>query len=150
MRRRTTLSLALVTSLVLVSLTSSDSTAQAQQPGRTFVWDTGVVTLGHNQVLRLTATGDGQVLGNLLLRFRRTGYVEEGSIYKVASQTTTDPLRLSPSEAVSMDFNRDNVDAVRGAVSSNRRNVRVTAAVINTSTGETTSHIIMANTEGDF
>ena len=150
MRRRIILSIALVMSLVLVSLTSSDSTAQARQQRRTFVWDTGVVTLGPNQVLRLTATGDGQVLGNLLLRFRRTGYVEEDNIYKVASQATTGPVEPGPGEAVSIDFNRGNVDAVRGVVLSNRRNVRVTAAIINTSTGETTSHIIMANTEGDF
>ena len=148
MRHRITLSIALVMSLVLVSPTSPDSAAQQQR--RPFVWDTGVVTLGPNQVLRLTATGDGQVLGNLLLRFRRTGYVAQGNIYKVASQATTDPIRLSPSEAVSMDFNRDNVDAVRGVVLSDRRNLRVTAAIINTSTGETSSHIIMANTEGDF
>jgi hypothetical protein len=28
--------------------------------------------------------------------------------------------------------------------------MQVTASIINTLTGETTSHIIMANTEGDF
>lgn len=142
------MSTALVTSLVLVSLTIFGSTGQQQR--RTYVWDTGVVALGQKQVLRLTATGDGQVLGNLLLRCRRTGYVEADSVYRVASQAATDPIRLSPGEAVSIDFKRDDVDAVRGALLSNSRNVRVTAAIINTSAGVVTSHIIMANTEGDF
>jgi hypothetical protein len=33
---------------------------------------------------------------------------------------------------------------------SNHRSVRATATIINTITGETTSHIIVANTDGDI
>jgi hypothetical protein len=91
-----------------------------------------VITLGHNQKLRLVATGDGQVLGNLLLRFRRAGYLEADNVYKVAAQATTGPVSLGTGEAVSMDFNRDEVDAVRAMVLSNRRDVRVTVEIINT------------------
>jgi len=148
MKRSIIFFITLVASSFLVSLAGSDSEAQPQK--KTFVWDTGVIALGPNQRLRLAVTGDGQLLGNLLLRFRRTGYFEADNIYQVASQTTTGPVSLGAGEAVSVDFNRDGADAVRGMVLSNRRNVRVTATIMNTITGETTSHIIMANTEGDF
>lgn len=148
MGRQITLSIALVLSLVSVSLASSDSTAEAQNRLRV-VGDTGVITLGPDQVLRMTATGDGQLLGNLIVSFRRTGYIEQGNIYGLASQATTSPVRLRPSEAASIDFNRDETDAVRGMVLSNRRNVRVTAAIINTSTGETISQIVTDNVDTD-
>ena len=55
---------------------------------------------------------------------------------------------MAAGEAVSFDLVATTYG--RGIVSSNRRDAVVTAAIINTLTGETTSHIIMANTDGDF
>jgi hypothetical protein len=55
---------------------------------------------------------------------------------------------LAAGEAVSLELVATTYG--RGIVSSSRRNVRVTASIIKALTGETTSHIIMANTEGDF
>ena len=156
MHRRIALSIALALSVALLSLMSSGSTAQAQQQIR-FRADTGLFTLGQNQVLRLTAVfdfnNDGDVAGAdfARVRFRRMKYVEADNVYQVAAQDVTDPVTLRPGEAASIVT--DNVDPDeflgRVVVESNRRNVRATATIINTLTGETASHIIMANTEGD-
>jgi hypothetical protein len=153
MKRKITLTMALALGVLLVSLTSSDSTARAQQQAK-FRADTGIVTLGPNQVLRVTAT---VVDGNdfLAVRFRRMQYAQGtcvGEVCKLASVTDLiiDPVTLMAGEAASMNLSQDGFKGVRIMVQSNRRNVRATAAIINTVTGETTSHIIMANTEGDF
>ena len=139
MKRRITLSIALALSVVLVSLMSSASTAKAQPPQR-FVADTGVVTLGPNQKLRLSVGGQS---GNntITVRFRRLGYSQmcQGPICKltVASQTTSDPITLAPNEAGFFDiFTEISLDSVRGIVVSNSRNVRVNAMIIDTTTGE--------------
>lgn len=154
MKRKMTLTIALALSVVFVSLMSSDSTTQAQQQVR-FRADTGIVTLGPNQVLRVTVTAAVDGADFLTVRFRRMQYAQgacNGGVCKLASVTDLvfDPVTLMPGEAASIDITQGGSDGVRGVVQSNRRNVQATATIINTVTGETTSHIIMANTEGDF
>lgn len=153
MRHRICLSIALVLSLVLVSLASSDSSAKAQQPQR-FTADTGIVTLGPNQALRIIAAG-GPGGGPHIIQFRRMEYTQAACTsdgvckLAVASQSATNPISLSPGEAASLELVITTSDICQGVVVSNRRDLRVTAAIINTLTGETISQIIMANTEGD-
>ena len=154
MKRSITLAVAFAVSVILLSLASSDSTTQAQQPGRLFHWDTGVVKLGPNQALRIMGDwdGDGDV-GTTDVAFREIKYGQgacNGSVCKliILSTTESDLHRLAPSEAISLELVASTYG--RGIVTSNRRNGRLTASIINTTTGETTSHIIMANTEGDF
>ena len=142
MKRRITLSIALVLSFVLVSLASSDSTAQAQLAGRR-VADTGIFSLGPNQELRLTlmgdANGDGKVDAADYVLFRRMEYGQEtcGSdgVCKlvVTSQTTSNPVRLRPGEAVSFTCIPGSVFGVRVVVESKRR-TRVLGVVFDTST----------------
>jgi hypothetical protein len=142
MKRRIALSIALVVSVVLVSLASSDSTAQAQQ-GIRRVADTGIVSLGPNQELRLTVMGDfnadGQVDAADYVLFRRMEYGQEtcnsDGVCKlvVTSQTTTNPIRLRPGEAVSFTCIPGSVFGVRVVVESNRR-ARVLGIVFDTST----------------
>jgi hypothetical protein len=151
MKRRMTLSIALVVCLTILSLMIPVSMTKAQNQIR-FVADTGVVTLGPNQVLRITVnagSGDDAVT----IRFRQITYqpvaMQQGiTSLAVASQTTTAPLMLAAGEAASLELVATTYG--RGVILSNSRNVRATLQIINTSTGETTSHIIMANTEGDF
>ena len=152
MKCRLTLTLALALGMVLVSLTSSDSTALAQQRSR-FRADTGIVALGPNQVLRVTVTA---VDGNdfLAFRFRRMQYAQgpcDNGVCKLGSVTDLilDPITLMAGEGASMDLTPVGSNAVRAMVLSNTRNVRATAMIVNTITGETTTQIIMANTEGD-
>jgi len=151
MKRSMLFSVALAVSVILLSLASSDSATQAQQRSRLFHWDTGVVSLGPNQVLRITGDWNGD--GDTTVGFREIKYGQgacNGAVCKLItiSTTTSGPHTLAAGEAISLELVATTYG--RGIVTSNRRDMRVTASIINTSTGETTSHIIMANTEGDF
>jgi hypothetical protein len=140
--KRITLLIALVLSITLVSLIKSDSTVNAQPPDR-FKADTGVVTLGLNQKLRVVVTGMG---GNdaTTVRFGRMEYTQDAcgsGVCKlvVASQSMSAPVTLVPDEAASMDITPvPGSSGVRAVVVNNRRNVRATAAIIDTITGELT------------
>ena len=150
MTRTIALAFALAVSVILLSVASSDSATQAQQR-ILFQWDTGVVSLGPNQVLRITGDWNGD--GDSTVGFREIKYGQaacNGNVCKLItiSTTTSGPHRLAAGEAISLEL----VAATygRGIVTSNRREMRVTASIINTLTGETTSHIIIANTEGDI
>ena len=153
MKRNIALALAAL-SLLSVSLLMSDSSVRAQQTRRLVTFDTGVVSLGPNQILRLMVTGgDFNSDGDTTVGFRTIKYTQgvcDGGVCQLvnAGSTTSGPHTLAAGEGVSLELVATTYG--RGIVSSNRKNVRVTASIINTLTGETTSHIIMANTEGDF
>ena len=151
MKRSIASAITLAVSVILLLLVSSDSTTRAQLRGKLFHWDTGVVALGPNQVLRLTGDWNGD--GDTTVGFREIKYGQSacnGTICKLVtiSTTTSGPHRFASGEAISLELVATTYG--RGIVTSNRRDMRVTASIINTTTGETTSHIIMANTEGDF
>ena len=151
MKRSIALAVALAVSVILLSLVRSDSTTHAQLRGKLFHWDTGVVALGPNQVLRLTGDWNGD--GDTTVGFREIKYAQgacNGAVCKlvIISSTTSGPHTVAAGEAIAVDLVATTYG--RGIVTSNRRDVQVTASIINTLTGETTSHIIMANTEGDF
>ena len=151
MKRIIALTVALALSVILLSLASSNSATQAQLRGKLFHWDTGIVSLGPNQVLRITGDWNGD--GDTTVGFREIKYGQgacNGAVCKLItiSTTTSGPHTLAEGEAISLELVATTYG--RGIVTSNRRDMRVTASIINTSTGETTSHIIMANTEGDF
>ena len=154
MRRRIALSIALALG-VSVSLVSLPATAQAQQQQRRFfAYDTGVLTPGAGQILRVTVAG-GHGDDAISVRFRRVRYMAEGcntdGVCRHSTQQvmSSSPLLLNSSEAAYIDVPGDG-NGVRVVVGSTSRDVRATASIINTLTGETVSHIIMANTEGDF
>ena len=137
MKRRIALSIALVLSVVSLALISSDSTAKAQ-PGRTFVADTGVITLGPNQILRITVANE---LEQATVRFRGLAYLDGscvGGVCKhiISSQSVTDPLTLAPGEAASYNLGDTTTHEVRGVVATNRQSAKVLFQIINTTTGE--------------
>ena len=146
MKRRMTLSLVLTLS-VLLTLMSSDSTARAQQEGRRFSFDTGVFTLNNpDQVLRFSIHwGDGSITP-AVVRFRQMGYIEQGNIYKVASEVTTAPITLAAGEAAHIDISQGEFNAVRGEVivggsSADAARARVTVQIITRSTGRVDSFL---------
>ena len=150
MKRSMLFSVALAVSVILLSVVSSDSVTQAQQR-KLFQWDTGVVSLGPNQVLRITGDWNGD--GDTTVGFKEIKYEQgacNGNVCKliIIGTTTSGPLNVVAGEGISLELVATTYG--RGIVTSNRRDVQVTASIINTTTGETTSHIIMANTEGDF
>ncbi len=135
MKRRITLSFALALSVVLLSLMSSDSTVQA---ARQFTADTGIVSLGANQILRLTV----DPTDNTVVYFRRMVYTQgicnSAGVcrHAVSSQTTaiwTNQGEI-PSEIPSFDISGTGNWGVRGIVTSNRRMV-VNAQIIDVETG---------------
>lgn len=151
MKRSIALAVALAVSVILLSLVSSDSATQAQQRGKLFHWDTGVVSLGPNQVLRLTGdwNGDGDTtVGFRSLKYGQTACNGTACKLSIVEATTSGPHTLASGEAISLELVATTYG--RGTVTSNRPNLHVTASIVNTTTGETTCHIIMANTEGDF
>lgn len=118
---------------------ASDQAADAQGQMRP-VADSGVITLGPNQVLRVTvAAGDVNGDDSIRVRFRQTQYIEQGNVYRIISQTTSPAITLAPNEAAVVDA----ADYVvwRTVVLSNRPNARVTSIVFDTSTQRVVSII---------
>ncbi len=100
MKRKITLSIALVLSIVLVSLMSSDSTVNAEQTQR-YRYDTGIVPLGEGQTLRIVVSS-GFGGGPRVVQFRRLEYMQttcQQGICKqvISAQTTSDPITLKTS-----------------------------------------------------
>ena len=146
MYRRIALSIALAVSVLSLSLVSSDSTARAQAQDRPrnpeaankFTADTGVITLGPNQIIRITVVNRGKADSNV--RFRKMEYTQgtcDGGVcsHVVASQTTSAPISLAPGEAGSIDIANTSL-GVRGVVLSNSSEVLVTGMIIDTDTGK--------------
>lgn len=138
MKHRITLSIALVLSVVLLSLMRSDSTANAAPPQR-YSFATGVLTPATGQTLRVMVGEDGN--GATAVRFRWAQYgapVCSGTPavcrHMIDSQGAT-PVIMSGNDALSFDFNGDG-NAVNIAVESNTRNVRVNAMIIDGATGK--------------
>ncbi len=144
MKRKIILSIALVLTIVLISLTSSDSRVGAQNQIRV-VADTGVVLLGPNQKFVLTVvSGTPTANGTFSFRVRRLNYTQQscgGGVCKqtIASQTLSDLVTLAPSEAASISSTPDSFDGVRAVVIGNGRDVKVNAMIIDTLTGEVVS-----------
>jgi hypothetical protein len=145
MKRRITLSIALVLSVILVALMSSDSRVGAQNQIR-IVADTGLITLGSNQVLRVIMKDGSNSITLENYVFRRIEYSQgacTGGICKhtISSQTTSDPITPMPGEAISFSVqgNQIGTDGVRIVVLSNSRNVRANAMIIDEATGQVES-----------
>ena len=135
-----TRSVLIVIAIALLSMPGFGPTAQAQPPQR-FEWDSGVVPLGLNQVLRVGITLQTDT-GEILIKFqsRRMGYSQgpcNGGVCKhtLTMQSTSGDV-LAPGEAASIDIPNNGGSGVRGIVVSNRRNLHVTFLVIDTTTGD--------------
>ena len=162
MKRKLTLSIALALGIVLVSLTSTDWPVGAEPPQR-FVFDTGLIKVGAGQLPLVSVAagdfnGDGSVSGTDFV-VRRFEYAQgpctgDGVCRQaIESQTISDPMRLLPGQAASIAVDPSDPTGgiyVRAVVVSNKRSALVTASIIDTVTGKTTSHIIVANTDGDI
>ena len=152
MKRRTATSLLLSTSL-LVCLLGLPLPAQGQQ-GRRLRGDTGVITLGVGQVLRLTVNGrDGN--DAFRVRFAWMKYMPAGCNtdgvcrHTIQSQGVTAPVNFGANQAASYDV-QGTGDGVRVSVFVAAGDVNGDAQIINTATGEVTSHVVIWFVEGDF
>ncbi len=143
MKRKIILSIALTLSAITLGLLKSDSTVNAEPPQR-FVFDTGIISLGNNQILRVTSV-DGELGGGLYgevvrrFEYQQTGC--EAGICKqtIASQTITPPMTVAPNEAVSIDTQNGGMRRI--VILSNKRTLKVTAIVFDTSTQRVVSAV---------
>jgi hypothetical protein len=127
-----TLTITLVVVAILLALTNSDSTAQAQKP-KLFRYDTGIITPGPNQILRLTVVNtDRNDPVNVSLHL--LPYIEQDNIYRSSAPITSGPVMLAPNEGVSKSSFNGGIWRV--LVLSNSQNVRVIGHIINTATGD--------------
>jgi hypothetical protein len=138
-----TLSIALAVSVISLSLASSDSTVRAQKQNKVTA-DTGVVTLGANQILRITVVNRGKADSNV--RFGRMEYSQgacNGGVCKheILNEQGTAVITLSPGEAASMDFSWNGAgwNGVRGVVSMDWYYDFAVAQVIDAQTGAVVS-----------
>lgn len=144
MKRKIILTIALVLGAVFAVLMPSDLTTNAQQRNQ-FRLDTGVITPGPGQKVRVSISGDGVDQDDVIqVRFRRLGYIEQDNLLRVASQSTTNPITLGPNEAASFDISREEFNSVRGIVSgsligTDAKSVRATVHIIDENTGEVQS-----------
>jgi hypothetical protein len=151
MKTKRHLSVALALS-VFASMLIFPSATRAQSGPTRFRGDTGVIALAVGQVLRITLSPEAF---EDAVVFRSTRYIPSGCNsdgvcrHTVQSQVTTAPVNVAPNQAASFEV-QGNGNGVRVVVRANTRAVVATASIIDIATGEVTSHVIMANTEGDF
>src|SRR5215203_5737170 len=136
MKRKITISIALVMSIVMLSLIKSDSTVRAEPPQK-FTFDTGIVTLGENQTLRVVSVDGelgGGIYGEVIKRFEYQQTGCEAGICKLtaASQTTSPLISFAQNEAASIET--PSGGARRIMIVTDNRNLRVNAIVFDTAT----------------
>jgi hypothetical protein len=127
--------------LLLFVLWGSSATAHAQTKER-FVVDTGIVALPSTHELRVTATTTS-VNDTMTVAFRRLRY-NEGTcnisgvcVHEIVVDDSSGPVTIAQGEAASYKVSTiAGSPSVRVMVFSNNRDVRVTAELINQTTGE--------------
>jgi len=155
MNYRIKVSIAL-TLITLLSAAMLAPTTSAQQRKR-FRADTGVVTLGMGQVLRITLSSEAFEDQNVIrprfvwMRYGPMVCNTEGVCRQmVQSQGATTPVIINQTESASFDLAGPGSVRVEVLADYNGNGI-VDAAdlmIINSATGETVSHVIMANTSG--
>src|SRR5882724_10077503 len=149
MKRQSRLSLVMVLTL-FVSMLCLPFQVQGQQPPNRFRSDTGVITLGIGQklVVYIGGSRDAVRVRFAWMRYMPAGCYNDGVCrHVIQSEGATAPVNLGPNQAASFE--------VQGTGGGVRIEVRVATGdvtgdecIINSATGEVTSHVIMANTEG--
>ena len=138
MKRKITLSIAF--SVLLLSVIMSDSTVKVAA-ARTYVADTGMITLGPNQFLRMTAANPQRSrVTSLTVTF--TAQVTSSTCsngvctHTVTTETTTSPVTLATGQAASHDIMpTPGASAVRALVIGNSPDMLVNALIIDSTTG---------------
>jgi hypothetical protein len=114
------------------------STVQAKkQP--VFSADTGIITLGPQQVLRIV-TDNKDPDSEYTVTFKQMLYrgipSGGGSRHNLVSQTTSDTVTVAPGEGFSIDIGTsESLTLVRAVVAANNEGVQVTGQIIDTTTG---------------
>ena len=139
MKGRITLSKVLVLSVVLLSLMSWGTTVNAAA-ARSWVADSGMVTLGPNQIFRVTVANTSSqrsLTVTFTAQFTSVTCVGGVCTHTVASQTTTSPVTLAPGQAASHDIiPPPSAAALRAIVVANSLDMHVNGLIIDATTGD--------------
>jgi hypothetical protein len=129
MKRRMIVPFAIGLGLLLL-LAGSDSAVRAQTAGLA-ISDTGILSLGPGQVLRITVAS--RSVADVHLRFRRSEY-SQGSCdqgvcaLSVASLITTTPMTLAPGQGFAIDIGTS--ENLRVTVISDSGDLRINAILL--------------------
>jgi hypothetical protein len=144
---------ALLASLLFASLLTFPANTHAQQTHDRFRGDTGVITVGMGQKVIVWIHG-GALKSPAAVRFAWQRFMpaacnpDNVCHQVIQSQGNTTPVSVGPNEAVSFEI-QGNGNSLRVQVIVTSGDVSGDAELIDV-TGQVISHVIMANTEGDF
>ena len=148
MKRKIILSIALALTTAF-GLHLNSVTSVRAQPQLRFRFETGVVKLGPNQILRITINwGDGAANS---VRFGQTGYLPgacstDGVCTLNGTNAYTGVTTLAQGDAASFDITPNFLGGIyvdfRGIVLTNRLNARVNASIIDATTGRVDEVVI--------
>ena len=113
------------------------ASARSTDGGAPFLFDSGDITIGGDQTLRLTFSA-GSDSGSLIVSndsFMQVGCDGEACKHTIASHAKLGPFRLMPGEALSIDFPANGGSGMREMVRTNIKNLRVKVMIIDTATG---------------
>ena len=147
MKRKITISIAFVLTIVPVLLLNADSSVEAENQVR-YTAGSGLVALAPGENLSLTINGTGD--DPIVVRFRRTRYVRTNCAdgvcrYVVESQTTTPAMISAPNQSSKLDLMGSQLEPDEAGnleVLSSSRNATVTVQISDAVTGQTKSVLI--------
>jgi hypothetical protein len=151
MKYQSRVSIVLALSL-FISMLSFPLKAQGQPRPNRFRGDTGVIMLGMGQklVVYIGGSRDAVSVRFAWMRYMPAGCNSDGVCrHTVQTEGVTAPVSVGANQAASFDV-QGTGGGVRVSVFVAAGDVTGDAEIINSATGEVTSHVIMANTEGDF
>ena len=139
MKRRIALLLTLALACTAASFIRSDSVTRAQNTNRS-VFDTGLISLGANQRLRVSFSAGGDS-GSLVIKklswLGQSCDVHGVCMTAVSAQEDAGPYQLSAGEAIVIDVT--GAGFTRVVTRTNIKNLKVIATIIDTTTGESQS-----------
>ena len=119
----------------IISMSTSITVAQTKKQ-KTFTFDTGILTLGPNQMLRIVTNNNDpdEAYSATVKRMSYLVISEQDSVrYRLISQDTSGPILREAAEGFSIDVGTS--EAVRVLISSTSPNLRTTVQLVDTTTG---------------
>jgi len=116
---------------------------QSTDGNQTFLFDSGVITIGGDQTLRITFSAGGDS-GSLIVSndsFMQLGCAGAVCKHTVASHANLGPFRLTLGEALSIDVAANGGSGMRQTVRSNIKNLRVVGEIIDSQGNLVTSFL---------
>ena len=139
MKRRTTILIAIFVSIGLVSLVIMNTPTNAER-NRIYRTNSGIISLGPNQSLRITTVNQGDETIRVSFRtleYSRGNCNDAACKLTIASETISDPVTLAPGEGLSADIQNSGVAGIQTEMLHNKYPENMKHEIVDTSTGNT-------------